>query len=173
MKNESEWQGNTPSIWQGLLGDFDRYEQRHWFKENWNVSLYFVAAYVVFIFAGQEYMRNRKPVDLKKPLLLWNSLLAIFSIAACVRILPEFFQILNGKNGFYNSVCASWFVIHLKLFYLLYLKCLCIEKIYFSSDEVTDDSLYWGWLFTLSKVAELGDTVFLVLRKRRVIFLHW
>jgi hypothetical protein len=28
-------------------------------------------------------------------------------------------------------------------------------------------------MFAWSKVAELGDTLFLVLRKREVIFLHW
>jgi len=31
----------------------------------------------------------------------------------------------------------------------------------------------WSFLFTLSKVPELGDTVFIVLRKQPLIFLHW
>ncbi|RXG68960.1 Elongation of very long chain fatty acids protein 6 [Armadillidium vulgare] len=32
---------------------------------------------------------------------------------------------------------------------------------------------FWNWMFTLSKVPELGDTIFIVLRKQPLIFLHW
>jgi hypothetical protein len=32
---------------------------------------------------------------------------------------------------------------------------------------------FWALVFTTSKLAEFGDTFFLVVRKRPVIFLHW
>jgi hypothetical protein len=99
----------TPSIWQALLlGSYDRHEQRQWFAENWSISLYFVAAYLIFIYLGQEYMKNRKPLDLKTFMILWNSALAIFSIRACFTVLPEFVSIIRGDNGYHKSVCASW-----------------------------------------------------------------
>lgn len=99
----------SPSLWKGIT-DFDRTEQRRWFLENWTIVFYFVAAYVTFIYMGQEFMKNRKPMNLKKPIIIWNTLLAIFSIVACSKLLPEFYDILIGVNGVHKSVCASWYV---------------------------------------------------------------
>ncbi len=109
VRNVNLTETESPSLWKGL-SDFDRHEQRRWFEENWTVVFYYVAAYVIFIYSGQEFMKARKPMDLKKPIIIWNTLLAIFSITACCKILPEFYQILIGTNGVHKSVCASWYV---------------------------------------------------------------
>jgi len=45
----------------------------------------------------------------------------------------------------------------------------CHNATYYS-DAITG---YWGWMFVMSKAPELGDTLFLILRKRPVIFMHW
>uniref|UniRef100_A0A8C1Z965 Elongation of very long chain fatty acids protein n=1 Tax=Cyprinus carpio TaxID=7962 RepID=A0A8C1Z965_CYPCA len=34
-------------------------------------------------------------------------------------------------------------------------------------------SKFWAYAFVLSKAPELGDTLFIVLRKQKLIFLHW
>lgn len=46
---------------------------------------------------------------------------------------------------------------------------------YFLSSFIEQDCVsgFWTWMFVLSKLPELGDTIFIVLRKQPLIFLHW
>ena len=45
----------------------------------------------------------------------------------------------------------------------------------FTYSYIEDDKVsgFWATMFVLSKVPELGDTMFVVLRKQPLIFLHW
>lgn len=93
-------------------------------------------------------MSNRPAFKLKRLLTLWNISLALFSIVGSFRTLPELLHVLR-RFGFYHSVCSTSFI------------------------EDVKPSGFWTWMFALSKVPELGDTVFIVLRKQNLIFLHW
>lgn len=127
---------------------FQHLYTKEWMLNYWHTSFYAVALYMIVIFGGQAFMSNRPPFRLKKPLIMWNLGLAIFSIVGTFRTLPELLHVL-GRFGFYHSTCHPSFI------------------------EDVKPSGFWTWMFTLSKVPELGDTVFIVLRKQNLIFLHW
>ncbi|XP_004681066.1 PREDICTED: elongation of very long chain fatty acids protein 3 [Condylura cristata] len=116
-------------------------------EEYWSVSYLLVVIYLLLIVVGQNYMKGRKGFNLQKPLILWSFSLAIFSILGTVRIWG-FMGILLHKEGLKQTVCFSIFIQN------------SIVK-------------FWSTLFLLSKIIELGDTAFIILRKRPLIFVHW
>ncbi|RWS05164.1 elongation of very long chain fatty acids protein 6-like protein [Dinothrombium tinctorium] len=129
------------------------FEQKHdpkaaqlWFSKNWHISLYLSAFYLMLVFSGKEYMKNRRAFKLRKLLVAWNVLLALFSVFGACRTLPEMYHVLK-HHGFDHSVCNPSYAEHVKGF--------------------------WTWMFTLSKIPELGDTLFIILRKQSLILLHW
>lgn len=83
---------------------FSPYDAKRWMEENWHTGFYFSAAYVLIIFSIKYLMANSKPFSLTKLLLIWNSMLAVFSIATFVRTVPEFAYSYN--QGIYHSVCV-------------------------------------------------------------------
>lgn len=116
------------------------------FNKYWPISFLIVALYVIAIFMIQKIMKERPPFQLRNCLILWNLFLAIFSFVGLFRFGQEFLYVL-GKRSFQDSICLS-----------------------FSPEG---PAAFWALCFALSKGAELIDTIFIVLRKRPLIFLHW
>ncbi|KAL6727652.1 hypothetical protein Aduo_009510 [Ancylostoma duodenale] len=116
------------------------------FQRYWYHSITISILYFATIKAVQRIMENRKPFSLKTTLFFWNGALAIFSILGFIRFSEDFFQSLY-KHGLYRSLCYS-----------------C---------HPNDVAAFWSFLFAISKVVELGDTMFIVLRKKPLIFLHY
>ena len=130
----------------GFEESFDYLIYREWLKSHWYVSPVSIAIYVIAVHVGQTVMKNRSAYELRGPLIVWNLLLASFSIAGTVRIVP-WLLISVADRGFQLSCC----------------------------DEAKYPGPVGFWLaaFTVSKVFELMDTFFVIARKRKLIFLHW
>jgi hypothetical protein len=61
------------------------------------------AVYLLLVFAGQRWMRGRKPLRLKRTLAAWNLGLSIFSFVGFLRTAPHLLYYLF-KRGPYLSV---------------------------------------------------------------------
>jgi elongation of very long chain fatty acids protein 6 len=99
------------------------------------------------IFGIKFAMVSRKPVQIKLTLQLWNLWLAAFSIGG---------SLITGYGLF-----SEW------------QKYGVVSTYTRSRDFFEGTCGLWTFLFCMSKLAELGDTIFIVLRKRPLIFLHW
>ncbi|XP_023210585.1 elongation of very long chain fatty acids protein 6-like [Centruroides sculpturatus] len=126
---------------------FDREKNIKLLENYRHFSLYLVLIYFCTIYWLKNYMKTRPAFNLKPQLAVWNLILAIFSIGASLRLLPTQLHALG--YGYATSVCNN--------------------SLFLNSQA----TIFWGSLYVSSKVLELGDTVFLILRKKKLIFLHW
>ncbi|CAF4801640.1 unnamed protein product, partial [Rotaria socialis] len=118
----------------------------NWMNKWWWLSIVYSIIYVGFIYYGRSLMEKRERFELRLPLILWNVALALFSIFGMIRCVPEMIYGID-KRGLQYTICDN-------------------SNIY----GVTG---FWITIFCISKVPELIDTLFIVLRKQKLIFLHW
>lgn len=117
-----------------------------WFMANWTYSFLFSALYILAIVVGTRLMKNRSPMSLRWLLIAWSGSLAVGSTLGSIRGVAELGNTLFD-HGLYDSVCNP----------------CCFYGV----------PGFWALAFVLSKVWELGDTAFIVLRKQPLIFLHY
>ena len=127
---------------------FDEKRSLEWMHNYWWMSFVFSAMYLLLIYIGTKAMENRKPFDLRRGLCMWSAGLALFSAYACIKIFPLFWNLVRF-GGFEYTVCDTTYLI--------------------GSTRMG----IWAFLFPLSKLPELFDTVFIVLRKTKLSFLHY
>lgn len=143
----------SPSAMAGVLNPLRDLEERfnsssavNFMLSIWHYSFYISAFYVVSIFSLQSFMRDRPKYHLRGPLMAWSLLLAVFSL--CGFSIAGLHHLSYAvQHGWKRSVCDPVLVEH----------------------QVG----LWSFLFCFSKLPELIDTYFIVLRKQKLIFLHW
>lgn len=121
----------------------------NWMATNDLIPWIAVTVYVIVVFGGQKIMESRKEFDFRKAQAWWNIFLSVFSTIGVIRVLPEIVYKAN-LHGLHELTCGH------------------PEPLYGSGAVGL-----WVQLFILSKLGELIDTLFLVLHKKPVIFLHW
>eukprot|EP00638_Chattonella_subsalsa_P001289 CAMPEP_0117765282 /NCGR_PEP_ID=MMETSP0947-20121206/20009_1 /TAXON_ID=44440 /ORGANISM="Chattonella subsalsa, Strain CCMP2191" /LENGTH=303 /DNA_ID=CAMNT_0005587887 /DNA_START=51 /DNA_END=962 /DNA_ORIENTATION=+ len=118
-------------------------------KANPHIPIIISIAYLLFCYFGPKVMAKRDAFDLRTPLTLWNLFLSAFSFIGVIRVVPHMFFILK-EYGFYEIVCQN-------------------PRAMYGCGAAG----LWVQLFILSKIPELFDTYFIVVRKKPLIFLHW
>jgi len=112
------------------------------------IPLITIPLYLAMVYFGQKIMKNRQPFKLNFLLKIWNLFLSVLSAFM-------FFGLFQPMSNL---------VIQRDLHQLV-----CLPE----KDLLYGTPFRMIWIFCLSKYIELIDTLFLILRKRPVEFLHW
>ena len=118
-----------------------------WMSQHWKISVYASVLYVFMVHAGRRWMQDKTALSLRRPLAMWSTGLAVFSFIGTINTL---FPVVSAlwENGLSYTAC---------------------HRILYDSSMMS----LWTFLFAFSKIIELGDTLFVVLRKTPLSFLHW
>lgn len=127
---------------------FDEKRAIKWMNARWHWSFYFSALYLLLIYSGRKFMKDKKPFNLRTALCMWSTGLSIFSLYAIYRVFAVARTMIH-LGGFQHAFCDT------------------------NSYIGTTGGGLWAFLFPLSKLPELFDTLFIVLRKQKLSFLHY
>ncbi|XP_023209696.1 putative fatty acid elongation protein 4 [Centruroides sculpturatus] len=120
---------------------------RNFFRTYWHYSIFISILYVLAIKILQRYMKDRPSYNFNRAFTIWNGILAVYSICSSIRLIPILFEQFKHFT-FYEIVCNKSIV------------------------ENTPPILFWVALFVFSKLWELGDTIMIILHKRKLMFLY-
>jgi len=135
------------------FAEFERsYDGLAWLefcRNHAEIPVFAITLYLVFVFNVPGFLEHREALRLKHAFAAWNAALAIFSCIGTTRTAPYLYDAVTAK-GLDYTLCTH-------------------PKRWFMDGPVG----LWMALFIYSKIPELLDTCFLVLQKKRVLFLGW
>lgn len=119
---------------------------------SWKPVAVGVGLYITTILGLKFYMRSRQPFDLRTGLKYHNLILFIMSVVMLVGGIYELFVSFSS---------------------LPFEDVFCSTTLRQGSYKLSQGGLFWSYVFYLSKYYEFVDTLFIVLRKKELIFLHF
>nr|CAB3242245.1 elongation of very long chain fatty acids protein 6 [Phallusia mammillata] len=148
LKNATHFQAEIKKHpeWE-LEKTIDSSEFSEWLSENFSICLFCSVLYVAAVFTGKKYMEDKERYNLRQPMMIWSLLLAVFSIFGAIRSAIVMYY-LYADGGMHSVICS---------------------KEFYKGPIVR----FWGPVFVSSKILEYMDTMFIILRKQKLIFLHW
>ena len=78
-----------------FFSEYDYSAAKQWCIDHESFLVKSVALYVFSIFGIKYVMKDRKPFDLQQPLILWNIILAVFSILGFLFVTPTFLKVIS------------------------------------------------------------------------------
>lgn len=128
---------------------YDPIPVMHWMRDHPFFPVGACAIYAALIVLGQAYFAKRDRLHWRYTLAAWNIFLSVFSFIGMMRTWPQLIHNLTTMP-FHDNLCSN------------------PEEHYGSGSTGL-----WVQLFILSKLPELFDTFFIVIHKKKLIFLHW
>ena len=128
---------------------FDAHGAQAFFAASTPLPAAVICLYLVLVRLGPRWMESRPPFQLRTTARVWNLCVALFSVMGACYCAPHLASQWYA-HGFWFTTCADVYELA-------------------GSGHVA----LWAVLFTWSKLFELFDTALLVLRKRKLITLHW
>lgn len=141
---------------------------RLWMNDHLELPVIVVALYMVMVlWVPENFMKNRKPYNLKLLNTIWNLLLSVFSITGAYYCLPVIYKSVFGPP--YELEYESQPGVMEQRVGSVYMGvCKWNGNLFFNNATGA-----YVMMFILSKIPEMLDTAFLVFQKKNFIFLHW
>ncbi|KAF8371620.1 hypothetical protein PRIPAC_78049 [Pristionchus pacificus] len=128
--------------------EFSYDRAQRWMLEHEIFSIQVVVLYLMTVFMLKQFMNNREAFKLEGAIKSWNLIIATLSGICAAGMTAEFFTTLFGR-GINASLCSS------------------TDTFFHGSTG------YFLWCYHIIRLFEFTDTLFIILRKQPLLFIHW